>query len=384
MVDNRKDNHYSVYIHINKVNGKSYVGVTGRYPVKNRWGPNGINYKSQIFYRAIQKYGWDNFEHIIFASNLTIQEAKEMEVTLIKELKSLVAQNGYNVSEGGDANTSLCKKIVQFDLHGNYLKTYDSALSASEICNLHLPNMIDCCKGRSLQSGGYIWRYEVDVDDIKTFKNTLDLSLYERYEPIYQFTLNGEFVREYKNVQEAVLLNKDLYSSSIYDVCRGEYRHTGGYIWKFKKDVSNIQMFIDDPNNFKDKDNKARAKKPVLMFDLDGNYIREFSSSLEAADFLGCWRHTIENCCNGKTRIAYGYLFRYKSEYHGEKISYQKYHPKTKRVAQYDIITGKLIKIFNSTSEAIKALNINRSGIKDCCNGKQKTAYGYKWAYIKN
>ena len=56
---------YSVYLHNNKINNKKYIGITKQKP-KNRWGLNGYNYNSSpYFYAAIQKYGWDNFEHII-------------------------------------------------------------------------------------------------------------------------------------------------------------------------------------------------------------------------------------------------------------------------------------------------------------------------------
>ena len=39
--------------------------------------------RNQPFFRAIEKYGWDNFRHIIIASDLTEMEAKEMEKDLI-------------------------------------------------------------------------------------------------------------------------------------------------------------------------------------------------------------------------------------------------------------------------------------------------------------
>ena len=48
---------YTVYIHINQINGKQYVGITSLRPI-DRWGKNGEKYKrSPHFYSAIQKYG---------------------------------------------------------------------------------------------------------------------------------------------------------------------------------------------------------------------------------------------------------------------------------------------------------------------------------------
>ena len=91
---------YKVYCHINKINGKKYVGIT-RTSVEKRWH-NGLGYKLQPkFYRAIKKYGWNNFYHEIIASNLTEDEAKNFEILLIDKLDCI--KNGYNVSRGGDS-----------------------------------------------------------------------------------------------------------------------------------------------------------------------------------------------------------------------------------------------------------------------------------------
>ena len=94
-VDFRDDARWKVYIHTSP-SGKMYVGITSS-GVKRRW-QNGRGYiKNDHFYRAIQKYGWDNFDHEVIAENLTKDEACEMEKALIKELKS----NDYNFSEMG-------------------------------------------------------------------------------------------------------------------------------------------------------------------------------------------------------------------------------------------------------------------------------------------
>ena len=77
---------YSVYVHTNKINGKMYVGITGR-DVQERW-KNGFCYiDSPKFYNAIKKYGWENFDHEIFAARLTESEAMRVENLLIKSLE---------------------------------------------------------------------------------------------------------------------------------------------------------------------------------------------------------------------------------------------------------------------------------------------------------
>lgn len=103
----RQEKDWSVYTHINKTNGKQYIGITGQSPEK-RWGTNGNQYtksKNPCFFNAIRKYGWDGFEHKILFSGLTEKEAKEKEVELIKKYHTCVYDKqkmGYNMTFGGD------------------------------------------------------------------------------------------------------------------------------------------------------------------------------------------------------------------------------------------------------------------------------------------
>lgn len=93
-------NNYIVYMHKNKINDKVYIGIT-KQSLKQRCGNNGEQYKRQTFYKAIEKYGWDNFEHIILYENLTQKEAEEKEIELIDYYKSNNQRYGYNIDKGG-------------------------------------------------------------------------------------------------------------------------------------------------------------------------------------------------------------------------------------------------------------------------------------------
>lgn len=87
-----------IYCHRNKINNKVYIGKTKN--VNDRWANNGNKYKTcKKFYAAIQKYGWDNFEHIILEDNIDEDKIDERERYWIKYYDSL--NNRYNLTEGG-------------------------------------------------------------------------------------------------------------------------------------------------------------------------------------------------------------------------------------------------------------------------------------------
>ena len=93
------DNNWTIYMHINKVNGKKYIGITSKDP-KERWGSKGSKYRSSYFSNASKKYGWDSFQHLIIFSGLTEEAAKYLEPLLIKAFNTK-APNGYNIADGG-------------------------------------------------------------------------------------------------------------------------------------------------------------------------------------------------------------------------------------------------------------------------------------------
>ena len=96
-------NNYKVYVHI-APNGKRYYGIT-KQKVEKRWA-NGKGYKkNEHFTNAINKYGWDNFEHIVLFDNLTKEEATLMEKCYIVLYDTF--KNGYNQSLGGEGMNGL-------------------------------------------------------------------------------------------------------------------------------------------------------------------------------------------------------------------------------------------------------------------------------------
>ena len=91
---------YYIYIHTLKSDNRKYIGITSQKP-ENRW-KNGKGYKgSTHIHNAIQKYGWDAFEHDIVFSTTDRNEAYAKEEELISKYNTTDEQYGFNLQSGG-------------------------------------------------------------------------------------------------------------------------------------------------------------------------------------------------------------------------------------------------------------------------------------------
>ena len=52
-----------------------------------------------------------------------------------------------------------CKKVNQYDLEGNFIKTFNSIIEASKETNTYRANISACCRGKLNKTNNYIWRY---------------------------------------------------------------------------------------------------------------------------------------------------------------------------------------------------------------------------------
>lgn len=94
---------YTIYKAINKVNGKVYIGFDSKYPNRITVHKSASKNQDCKFYRAIRKYGWDNFEwEILYQSADRDYTLNIMETYFINEYDSL--NNGYNSTLGGEGS----------------------------------------------------------------------------------------------------------------------------------------------------------------------------------------------------------------------------------------------------------------------------------------
>lgn len=159
---------YSVYAHVNKINGKLYFGITKQNP-KRRW-QKGKGYREMVFGKAIKKYGWDNFEHIILLSELDKDTACEIEKALIAKFKTNEHAYGYNISEGGNVcDVVAVKRGLDHPNHtrvkmidpksGKTIQIFDTQTAAAKYMGTDRRLITKACQGKLKYCKGYIWEY---------------------------------------------------------------------------------------------------------------------------------------------------------------------------------------------------------------------------------
>lgn len=57
---------------------------------------------------------------------------------------------------------------------------------------------------------------------------------------------------------------------------------------------------------------RLNNSKPILQYDKQGNFIKEWECGYDAARFLGKQNSAISECCYGKRKTAYGYIWKFK------------------------------------------------------------------------
>lgn len=370
------DGTYTGYIYkiTNLINQKCYIGQTTT-TIEHRWGQHKTDYNNpNPMYKAFKKYGLENFK-IEEVSRYTRDTKEKLinilnskEIYYINKFHSLVSENGYNLSIGGD-NRGIynCFPIDVYDRNGDLLFQCSSAKETSRLLNGYdVGSIVDCCNGKTIPRIDYIFRFKEDsFDKYSIDRKTTGV-------PVYQFDLNGNLINTYSSAIEAANA-VGVNPSSITSVIYGINKTCKGYYWNNKNEFSFIP--VND------------VRKMVDQYDKNGNFIRTFESAASATRHLKLSNSNgITACCKGQLISSNNYIWRYnghpfdefKTKPDKRKITNTKPFgcPHPKKVDMYSI-NGDFIKTFDSMKNASDEINANIANVSACCLGKANTVNGY-------
>ena len=302
---------YIFYITVNSINGKFYFGVHKTNPqVFDGYIGCGIARQSQAtldiaFHRAVKKYGYDNFKRTTIKIFDTEEEAYEFE-KLIVTPTLLKSKQCYNTTIGGigGENEIQKKTVYQFDLNGNFIRSYKSAREAATIVSPNNQDNIrnsikNCCLGTSYSSCGFFWSYYKEFIKKEDYQN----NIHRRNKKIAQYTLSGKFLRYYDNINQA---RNESGLSNLYSSINGGCS-IGGFQWRYYTgDDSDIPPFESPVTIYR--------TKPIICIDSNG-IETEYESIKKCIEINPEFSSKgIKNVIRGISKTHKGYKFRWKDE----------------------------------------------------------------------
>ena len=230
-----------IYIVINKINGKSYVGQTMAPDIQKRWSSYRNLRKTQIgecFYNGLNKYKPENFKFEIICICFD-EDCNRYEEFYIKKFNTLVP-NGYNLREGGKNSKQHPESIEkrrlaiigrprkeEFILRGkdnpNFGKKY-SQEEKNKLSKSYTPEQ------RKIQS--LVMKERWKNCNIEKQLESLKLGHEKIKKKVSQYSLDNELIATFESASEAAI-NTNNISQSISKCCHGKYKQSKGFIWKF-------------------------------------------------------------------------------------------------------------------------------------------------------
>lgn len=123
---------------------------------------------------------------------------------------------------------------------------------------------------------------------------------------VYQYTMTGEFIREWGSVSEASK-TLNINASNISECADNRSRQSaGGYRWSYAY-RENLGEYIK-----RVPDNKGKGTKVIIQISESGEFIREWASVTEASKKLGINGASISRVLTGHLKHAGGFKWKYK------------------------------------------------------------------------
>ena len=291
----------------------------------------------------------------------------------------------FRIESEAPPSSALSVSIIQFDKGGKFLREYPSIKMASVGSGVSTSNIILCCIGRKRFSGGYQWKYKRDPLFKKGICNIEPVKKLTYYNAIavLQFDYKGKFIKEYSSIARAAWEHKTC-RQSIQKCAQGKKRAAGGFQWRYRNDPVFANGIIDMEPLIHPE---LRELNPVLQFDLEGKFLKEYASHKTAANHLNIKPALIRECCKGNIKISAGYQWRFKKDPLFKKgicdigpVEYD-ISPVARAVLQFDL-NGNFTREYQSTVEAVKFTGARHSNISKCVSyAGNLSAGGFQWRY---
>lgn len=317
-----------IYKITNLINGKCYIGQSVN--IKQRWTThlkdafweNGPEYNYPL-YQAFRKYGVANFSFEVL-EECSKDALNEREIFYIAKYNAY--SKGYNQNAGGNSNP------------------HPQKLTQEQVLQI--------------------------IILLKTTNKTSE-------EIAYQFNVSGATIR---NIHLGTIWHQPNESYPIRDRTTKQSQNTCA---KCGANILSTSIYCKKCSNLVNPRYKKVKERPN-QFELAKMIVE--SSFVKVGKHFGVSDNTIKQWCKNygmptkKVELVDWYQKNIESlEYYvAQKATYNSKRP----VKQIDIKTGEVLAVFNSVSEASRAVGCaNSANISDVCRGIYKSSHGYFWQF---
>ena len=353
---------YIVYQTTNLINNKIYIGQhkTKDPNIFDQYIGCGIKINMPSSYEnpcsplqyAVKKYGVKNFKRTTIAIFDTLEEALELESKIVT-YEFLKRKDVYNAQLGGKTGYKYLP-INQFDLKGNFIKTWNNMADAADFYCVSHTAILNAVHFKGSCKRFY-WAKETCID-VNKFTNSPETKCFQ-YD-----AETGKFIAFYNSIKEAAYII-GVTPQSIGNAMQSGYNIKGFYF---------SSKMLEEYNG---KPKMSIKNKIIYVYNLNGDFLIELKTGEEIRKYF-----------NIKTTNPITLALRKQSNYKTYQFSLEKVEsmPKiTKRthykraILVYDI-NGNFIEEIESIAETIKKYS---GGVQKVLKGVQQQCKGFIFKY---
>lgn len=353
---------YIIYQTTNLINNKIYIGqhktknpdIFDGYlgcGIKVNMPSSYMNPCSPLQY-AVKKYGVKNFKRTTLKIVDTLEEALEIEAKLV-DYEFLKRLDTYNAQLGGITGYKYLP-INQFDLVGNYIKTWSTMAEAAEFYNVSHTAIMNAVnfKGSCMR---YYWSKDSNIN-VKEFLKTPEVK-------VFQYNSEtGKFVQMYNSVKEAAAI------IGVIPQTISNAIHTGYKIKNYYFSTSLLEEWKGKP--------KVSLKGKILyVYNLQGDYLTSLKNGTEIKEYFGI-KTTNPITVSIRKESPYK-TYQFSLEYKESLPPITKQYHQKRAILVYTV-DGKFIEELPTITKTMEKYS---RGVQKVLKGTQKQCRGYIFKY---
>lgn len=299
---------------------------------------------------------------------------------------------------GGNKGKAVRVYSDKFELLGEF----DSCADAGRQLRVSGGGVADCCRGKTPKYLGLIWQF---VESDKYYKSgmTPSCDVTELIElcstresgsprcPIRQYSISGDFLGEYKSLEEVIAKN-NTWQISVMLCCRREYATGYGYVWRYAVDDELANLSKSDRYLLIKRILQEYGHNVVRQYSFDGSLVKEYSNITEASGGDKIRVQKISAVCKRikDAEYAYGFVWRYENADELFALSVEQRAKLIAELAEQDwrhvrqyTKDGKLVHEYKSLHSAARKIGGGVSTLSRVCNRQKSysSAYGFIWRW---